>query len=239
MTTGQLSAQGAGACAAHEALYLYAYPDPGTNGEPWTIGIGHTRAAGLPGVKRGDRITMARAWEIYAADMGRVERDVRAAVRPQQNQAQFDALCSFHLNTGALRSGSVDDKLNRGDVAGALATWGQYINAAGKPLAGLRTRRREEIALYRTGVYPSRRIIVRETPTSSPRTISTAAIPWRQVAVDVAGGQVAPDVPAVPQASSPAVVLDMDRPLPPAPAKPRQAASWWSAAWQEITRWLS
>lgn len=235
MTTGQLSAQGAGACAAHEALYLYAYPDPGTNGEPWTIGIGHTRAAGLPGVKRGDRITMARAWEIYAADMGRVERDVRAAVKPEQRQHQFDALCSFHLNTGALRSGSVDDKLNRGDVAGALATWGLYVNAAGKPLAGLRTRRREEIALYRTGVYPSRRIIVRETPTSSPRTISTAGIPWRQAPA----GEVVAAGPVQPAAAAPVVVLDMDRPLPPAPAKPRQAVTWWSAAWQEITRWFS
>lgn len=238
MTTGQLSAQGAGMCAASEALYLYAYPDPGTNGEPFTIGIGHTRAAGLPTVRLGDRITMARAWEIYAADMGRVERDVRAAVKPQQNQAQFDALCSFHLNTGALRSGSVDDKLNRGDVAGALATWGQYINAAGKPLAGLRTRRREEIALYRTGVYPSRKILVRETPTSTPRTMNTAAIPWRQASPVVVASSPA-DVPATAPIAAPVVVLDMDRPLPPAPVKPRQAVTWWSAAWREITRWFA
>lgn len=219
MTSGQLSKRGAGSSAAHEAIYLYAYPDPGTNGDPWTIAIGHTAAAGPPTVRRGDRVTMARAFEIYAADMGRVERDVRRAVMPEQTQAQFDALCSFHLNTGALRSGSVDDKLNRGDVAGALATWSQYVNAGGRRMNGLVTRRREEIELYRTGKYPARRILVRETPTSIPRTISPDSIPWRT------------DAPPAAE-TKPAAVVALDRALPPAPRPP--ARSWWLAAWQWI-----
>lgn len=219
MTAMSLSKRGAGFSAAHEAIYLYAYPDPGTNGEPWTIGIGHTRAAGLPAVKRGDRISMARAVEIYRADMGRVERDVRKV--PAANQAQFDAMCSFHLNTGALLTGTVDDKLKRGDVAGALKTWGAYINAGGRPMAGLRTRRAEEIALFRTGAYPSRRILVRDTPTSTPRSIAVDALPW---GMDT----------SAPTASATAPVIAIDRPLPPAPVQPRQAASWWSVAW----RWI-
>lgn len=214
-----LSRRGAGSNAAHEALYLYAYPDPGTGGEPWTIGIGHTRAAGLPAVKRGDRVSMARAFEIYATDMAKFENGVRTAVKVPVKQHQFDALVSFHFNTGALRTGSVDDKLNRGDVEGALAVWGQYVNAGGKRMAGLVTRRREEISLFRTGVYPSRRILVRDTPTSIPRQISPDSIPWRE------DGHSAPQAP----------VIDIDRPLPPAPAKPRQAASWWSVTWQ----WLN
>jgi lysozyme len=231
----RLSKAGAGFSAAHEACYLFAYPDPGTGGDPWTIGVGHTAAAGAPVVRRGDRITLARAFEIYAADMGRVEADVRAAIRPQLAQHQFDAACSFHLNTGAIRSGSIDDKINRGDEAGALKTWSQYINAGGKPMKGLITRRVEEIALWRTGHYPARKILIKDTPTGSGRYIAAGAIPWR----DDAGGAVVP--PVVP------VVLDADRPpvkvvkSPVPPARVRVPITVQSAApsiWSRVGGWL-
>lgn len=179
MTTGQLSRAGAGFGASHEACYLYAYPDPGTGRDPWTIGVGHTARAGPPVVRRGDRVTLQRGFEIYADDMGNVEIDVRRVIKPQLKQHQFDAACVFHLNTGAIGSGSVDDKLNRGDEAGALATWGQYINAGGRPMTGLKTRRAEEIALWKTGRYPARRVLIKDTPTGSGRTIAATAIPWR------------------------------------------------------------
>lgn len=199
MTTGRLSKAGAGAGAAHEACYLFAYPDPGTGGDPWTIGVGHTAAAGPPVVRRGDRISLARAFEIYAADMGAVERDVRAAIRPELEQHQFDAACSFHLNTGAIRSGSIDDKLNRGDEAGALATWSRYINAGGKPMKGLITRRAEEIAMWKTGRYPVRKVLIKDTATGSGRYIAASAIPWR-------------DDGEQPAAPVPTVVIEADRP---------------------------
>jgi lysozyme len=226
MTSGQLSKQGAGFSAAHEAGYLYAYPDPGTGGDPWTIGFGHTRAAGLPVVRRGDRITLQRAFEIYAADMGRVETDVRKAfTRRELAQAEFDAACSFHLNTGAIKAGSIDDRFNRGDEAGALRVWGQYINAGGRPLKGLITRRAEEIALWKTGRYPSRKILIRDTPTGSGRYIDVSSIPWR-------------DAPAAP---APAPVIAADRPpvkivkspVPSpiaAPVGKQPAAPWWRRA---------
>lgn len=199
MTTGSLSKAGAAFSASHEACFLFAYPDPGTGGEPLTIGVGHTRAAGEPVVRRGDRISFQRAFEIYAADMGRVERGVRAAIKPELKQHQFDAACSFHLNTGAIGSGSIDDRLNRGDEAGALAVWGQYVNAGGKPMAGLITRRREEIALWRTGQYPARRLLIRDTPTGSGRYVDASTIPWRG------------DAPAP---VSPPIVVEADRPAP-------------------------
>lgn len=209
MTTLRLSKAGAGAGAAHEACYLFAYPDPGTGGDPWTIGVGHTPAAGAPPVRRGDRITMQRAFEIYAADMGAVERDVRGVVDvlrgPYMAQHKFDALCIFHLNTGAIRSGSIDDKLKRGDEAGALATWSQYINAGGKPMKGLITRRAEEIDLWRTGRYPVRKILIKDTPTGSGRYIAANAIPWR----NDAGGVPAPVVPGT---VLPPIVIDADPP---------------------------
>lgn len=203
MTNGSLSRAGAGFSAAHEACYLYAYPDPGTGGEPLTIGVGHTRAAGLPAVRRGDRVTIQRAFEIYADDMGRVERDVRLAIKPELNQARFDALCSFHLNTGAIKSGSMDDKLNRGDEAGALATWSQYTKAGGHFMQGLANRRRDEIALWQTGRYPPSKILVHDTATGSGRYIAASTIPWRDQAPEV-----------------PAVVIAADRPLPPVVRSP-------------------
>ena len=46
-----------------EGLRLTAYPDPGTGGDPWTIGIGHTG-----GVQEGDTCTQAEADEWFAED---------------------------------------------------------------------------------------------------------------------------------------------------------------------------
>lgn len=207
MTAGQLSKRGAGLCASFEAIYLYAYPDPGTGGEPVTIGIGHTRAAGSPAVRLGDKITLARAFEIYATDMLPVQIRVRRAIKHDMTPSQFDAVCSFELNTGAILSGTVDDKMNAGDVDGAIAAWKRYDRAGGKVMRGLQTRRAEEIALFRTGVYPSRKILLRETPSSIVRQINPDSIPW--------GGT-----------ASPVAVVDLDRPLVAAPARPPVTGVW-------------
>ena len=48
------SANGLAFIRDHEGCELHAYPDPGSGGEPWTIGVGHTG-----GVKPGDTCTMA------------------------------------------------------------------------------------------------------------------------------------------------------------------------------------
>jgi len=40
----------------HEGLRLKAYPDPGSGGDPWTIGYGHTA-----GVRKGDTCTKEQA----------------------------------------------------------------------------------------------------------------------------------------------------------------------------------
>src|SRR5690606_16708693 len=52
-----------------EGLRLSAYPDPGSrNGEPWTIGYGHTSDGHLK-VYRGLTITPAQAEEALAYDL--------------------------------------------------------------------------------------------------------------------------------------------------------------------------
>ncbi len=174
----RLSKQGAGAVAGFEACILEGYPDPGTGGVPWTIGVGHTALAGPPSVRKGEIISLQRAFEIFRADMAKFENGVSKAVQKPLTQAQFDALVSFHFNTGAIKTGSVDDKLNRGDVDGALATLGQYVNAGGKRLNGLVTRRRAETEIFRTGRYPAARILVKDRAKSQGRYISLDQMPW-------------------------------------------------------------
>lgn len=181
----KLSKQGAGAIASFEACILEGYPDPGTNGVPWTIGVGHTDAAGPPKVRRGEIISMAQAFDIFRNDMVRFEKGVLAAVKAPLTQAQYDALVSFHFNTGAIKTGSVDDKLNKGDTAGALATLGAYVNAGGKRLNGLVTRRAAETQIFRTGRYPAARILIKDRYKSQGRYITVNEMPWSDTAKTV------------------------------------------------------
>lgn len=211
-----LTRQSAGYSAAWEGGYLYAYPDPGTNGDPWTIGFGHTAAAGPPAVRRGDRITLARAVEIFRADMRRVERDVNVAIKVPLTQPRFAALCSFHLNTGAVRSGTIDDKLNTGDIDGALATWSRYTRAGGRVMQGLVNRRRDEIALFRTGAYPSRRIVLKESPSAAARYIAVEQLPW--------SGEI----------KAPLQTVALDRPLPAPPINGAPTSGLLARIWQAI-----
>ena len=66
----------------YEGLRLEAYPDPGTGGEPWTIGYGHTG----PEVKEGLEISQEQADDWLAEDVEEAIRDAKAVV------ASFDAL---------------------------------------------------------------------------------------------------------------------------------------------------
>lgn len=176
------SKQGMGFCYANEGCYLYGYPDPGPTGKPVTDGLGHTAAAGGRIPVLGRRITLAEAFRQGREDLrgaeDRVNRAVRAAREGRLTQAQFDALVDFEHNTGAISSGTVDDKLNAGQVDAALAVLGQYVKAKGKTLPGLVTRRREDIELFRTGRYPARSILIRDAPGSPGRSIPVASIPW-------------------------------------------------------------
>ena len=55
-----------------EGLRLKAYPDPGTGGDPWTVGYGHTGKDVTPGLV----ITNDRADELLAADLAKFEQGV-------------------------------------------------------------------------------------------------------------------------------------------------------------------
>ena len=130
---------------------IEAYPDPGTGGEPWTIGWGATGK----GLEEGERIGPGTLWtqdqcdarlssdlKIYAGEVARAIGDTPTT------QAQFDAMVSFHYNTGAIARATLTRKHNAQDYEGAAAEFKRWNKAGGRVLKGLVRRRREEAALY-------------------------------------------------------------------------------------------
>lgn len=130
---------------AHEGVRLEAYPDPGTGGEPWTIGVGHTS-----GVRQGDTCTMDQAMAYLRQDVGVAEDAVNRLVNVALTQEQFDALVDFTFNEGpgALASSTLLRLLNAGDYAGADRQFARWNFANGRVLPGLVTRRADEAALF-------------------------------------------------------------------------------------------
>jgi lysozyme len=130
-----------------EGLKLTAYPDPGSGGDPWTVGYGHTG----PDVHPGLVITKARAVALLRADLAVAEAFV-AHVAPVASDNQFAALVSFAYNCGRqnLRVSTLLRKHNAGDYKGAQKEFGKWVTAAGKVLQGLVNRRAAEAALYGT-----------------------------------------------------------------------------------------
>lgn len=131
-----------------------AYPDPGSSlsrtgsgsGDPWTIGWGAT----------GKDIGPGTIWTQAECD-ARLERDLlrfaravsRALGDAPTSQNQFDALVSFHYNTGAIAKATLTRLHKKGDFKGAAAEFGKWVNAGGKRLKGLVRRRAAEASLYR------------------------------------------------------------------------------------------
>lgn len=132
-----------------EGLRLTAYPDPGTGGDPWTIGVGHTG----PEVHRGLVWTKEQCEAALRADISRFERGVTGLIgNHATTQGQFDALVSFAFNLGlrALGGSSLIRFHNEGNYTAAAGEFGKWTHAAGRVLPGLVKRRAAEAALYRS-----------------------------------------------------------------------------------------
>jgi lysozyme len=181
----ELSRQGAGFILSHEGIFLEAYPDPATNGEPWTIGGGHTAAAGGLRPVPGMFISLEKALHLFITDMEKYGKRVEQAITRGLMQHVFEGFSSFDLNTGAIFKGSIDDKWNRGDAAAAMATLLLYKNAAGKVMPGLVRRRKEEAELITKGVYPGHKILVKDSRKSQGRYVTVDELPWKATPVAV------------------------------------------------------
>lgn len=136
-----------------EGLRLKAYPDPGTGGEPWTIGYGHTSMAGPPSVKRGMVITREEAEAILRRDVEKFAQGVAARIKVPVTDNQFGALVSFAFNVGLgnFAKSTLLKKLNAKDYKGAANEFMKWTKAAGRVLPGLVARRQEERSLFLAG----------------------------------------------------------------------------------------
>lgn len=128
-----------------------AYPDPGTGGEPWTIGWGATGRDHLHAgrISKGTIWTQAQCDERLADDLVRYAADVVRALRGAPTTGpQFDALVSFHYNTGAIARATLTKKHIAGDTQGAACEFARWNRAGGRVLRGLVRRRAAEAEMY-------------------------------------------------------------------------------------------
>lgn len=124
-----------------------AYPDPGSGGDPWTIGWGTTG----PDVKRGVVWTQQQCDDRFTQDLNKFAQSVDQVLSGvATTQPQFDALVSFSYNVGIgnLKSSTLLKMHKAADYAGAAAQFARWNKASGKVMAGLTRRRAAEAALY-------------------------------------------------------------------------------------------
>lgn len=130
-----------------EGCRLKAYTD---SVGVWTIGYGHTSAAGEPRVAAGMSITQQEAEDILARDLVKYEAAVDRALTRSPSQAQFDACVSlcYNIGQGAFAGSTVVRKFNAGDIDGAADAFLLWNKAGGKVLPGLEARRADERKLF-------------------------------------------------------------------------------------------
>lgn len=183
------SSRGIALIKAHEGLRLLAYRCPAG---VWTIGYGHTSAAGDPPVVQGMKITGQEADTILRRDLARFERGVLSVVKVPLAQNQLDALVSFAFNVGlgAFAKSTLVRRLNEGryeDVPRELMRW---TRAGGRELPGLVNRRREEAALWRAidpTVTAGRAEAGNVEPPTQPKSMVSSKTGAAAVATGVAG----------------------------------------------------
>ena len=142
------------ALALHEGVVPAPYLDAtGT----WTFGIGHTAAAGAPdpatmprGMPEDLDAAIRRAFHLFRSDLARYEADVRRAVTVPLKPHEFDALVSFHYNTGGIARASLTKHLN---ASNRIAAADAFLNWR-RP-ASVIPRRETERDLFRHGRYPT------------------------------------------------------------------------------------
>ena len=111
----------------------------------WTIGYGHTKGVGPLDCP----LTHDEACALLEQDLVTYADEVEQFLKVPVTQNQFDALVSFHYNTGALGTSTLLKKLNSGFVDSAANEFLRWTKAKGKVLAGLVRRRAAEMELFR------------------------------------------------------------------------------------------
>lgn len=134
----------------HEGIVLTRYRD---SVDVWTLGVGHTRAAGPPDPRTfTGKLTIPEAIALFKKDVKDYEDDVAAVLEVSVSATEFDALVSFHFNTGGIRQASLVKSLNGGDRERAAD---EFMNWS-KPKEVI-PRRLKEQKLFAEGRYSNGR----------------------------------------------------------------------------------
>lgn len=137
-----------------EGLVLHAYVDPGTGGEPITIGYGHTG-----GVRMGDVCTQEQAEAWLRSDCEWATALVNELVTVPLTQGQFNSLTSFAFNMGpgakgvkdgfrVLANGNVPTIRRNLDAQNYAGAANEFPKWANPPLPGLVIRRARERNMF-------------------------------------------------------------------------------------------
>ena len=154
MTPRKLSERGLLALIRHEGLVPGPYLDIKN---VWTFGIGHTTNAGPPDPARMRRgmptdldTGIYEAFQLFCADITAYEAAVLRAVNVQITPHAFDALVSFHYNTGAIARARLTQHLCAGNMAAAAHA---FLNWRRPP--AIKPRREAERTMFLHGQYPT------------------------------------------------------------------------------------
>lgn len=161
-----------------EGLRLTAYPDPGSrNGEPWTIGYGHTSDGHLK-VVRGLSITPAQAEAALEYDLNETAAAVEKLVKVELSDNQFGALVSFAFNVGvsAFAKSTLLKRLNGGDYAAVPQQMARWVYNDGKPMQGVINRRAAEAGLWAKGEFVTSRNV--DADPEKPPVLDKETVSW-------------------------------------------------------------
>lgn len=154
----EISDKGLVFLAAKEGIVVAPYRDVvGV----WTWGVGHTLHDGFNpkamarAMPANIDAVVTEALKVFRGDLVRYEKAVNEAVNVPVSQHEFDALVSFHYNTGGIYKAKLTRLLNRGDHKGA----GPAFMGWSKP-AAIIPRRKAERSLFESGNYGQMKVPV-------------------------------------------------------------------------------
>ncbi|MBX4962491.1 lysozyme [Rhizobium binae] len=124
-----------------EGLRQHAYPDPATQGQPWTICYGSTN-----GVKPGEYKTLEQCKALLSLELQHYANGIERCVTAPLPDARFVALTSFAYNVGvrAACGSSAVRLINQGRTAEGCEALLKWNRAAGITFPGLTRRRQKE-----------------------------------------------------------------------------------------------
>lgn len=108
----QMTLRGRQRLTDREGKRLKAYLD---SQGVWTIGVGHTAAAGIPIPKRNMLITAQECDDILMRDLVHYENLINEAVKVPLADHEFDALVSIVFNVEKFAKSTAIKLLNKGD----------------------------------------------------------------------------------------------------------------------------